>query len=212
MPLHTVLFWSVDTFVQSVAGDQECRQTDVSSVSDPDPHGFALTFVGWIQIHILNDTWGQNWPTKIEKTIKIRNLKCWMFSLRAEGFSCSLDVFYQGLGASKLQFWITKILIFVSLNIFYNFCSSKPWIWVPYPHWPIMLDPDTDPHWNQCGSEITGRKFHFSAQRWRGQAPSPGYSQAEERGRDSSPAQALQGRDEGISRLPGCYRLLYMVL
>ncbi len=30
--------------------------------------------------------------------------KCWVFSLRAEGFSCSLDVLYGGIGISKLQF------------------------------------------------------------------------------------------------------------
>jgi hypothetical protein len=31
--------------------------------------------------------------------------KCWIYSLlRAEGFSCSLDVLYGGLGISKLQF------------------------------------------------------------------------------------------------------------
>ncbi len=33
--------------------------------------------------------------------------------LRAEGFSCSLGVFYVGQGISKLQFLILKILIFL---------------------------------------------------------------------------------------------------
>jgi hypothetical protein len=31
--------------------------------------------------------------------------------LRAEGFSCSLSVLYEGLGISKLQFLIKKIKI-----------------------------------------------------------------------------------------------------
>jgi hypothetical protein len=30
------------------------------------------------------------------------------FLLRAEGFSCSLDVLYKGLGISKLQFFLSK--------------------------------------------------------------------------------------------------------
>jgi hypothetical protein len=33
-----------------------------------------------------------------------------MFSLRAEGFSCRLDVLYEGLGISKLQFLVIKTL------------------------------------------------------------------------------------------------------
>jgi hypothetical protein len=42
------------------------------------------------------------------KTVnKFHLLKSWMF-LRAEGFSCSLDVIYEGLGISKLQFLINK--------------------------------------------------------------------------------------------------------
>jgi hypothetical protein len=31
----------------------------------------------------------------------------------------------------------------------------------PVPLWPIMLDPDTDPHWNQCGSETLDVSFTF---------------------------------------------------
>jgi hypothetical protein len=37
--------------------------------------------------------------------------------LRAEGFSCSLGVFYEGLGITKLQFLIKKIEIkFPAIN------------------------------------------------------------------------------------------------
>jgi hypothetical protein len=39
--------------------------------------------------------------------------------LRAEGFSCSLGVLYEGLGISKLQFLIKKIEIkFPAINYF----------------------------------------------------------------------------------------------
>jgi hypothetical protein len=41
---------------------------------------------------------------KIEKSEEIHVLKCWKFLLRAEGFSCSSDVFYGGLGMSQLEF------------------------------------------------------------------------------------------------------------
>ncbi len=65
------------------------------------------------------DPGGQKWHTKIEKKlIKFNFLKCWTFSnLRAEGFSCSLDVLYGGLGI-KLQFLIKNILKTFSAVIF----------------------------------------------------------------------------------------------
>jgi hypothetical protein len=34
--------------------------------------------------------------------LKFHVLKCWMFSLRAEGFFCSLNGLYGGLGIGKL--------------------------------------------------------------------------------------------------------------
>jgi hypothetical protein len=48
--------------------------------------------------------------------------------LRAEGFFCSLDVLYGGLGIGKL--------------LFINFWSSKPWIRIGIQ--PKMLDPDPE--------------------------------------------------------------------
>ncbi len=42
---------------------------------------------------------------------KLGNFMFWSAGcavLRAEGFSCSLDVLYRGLGISKLQFWMIK--------------------------------------------------------------------------------------------------------
>ncbi len=60
----------------------------------------------WIRIRIRirnpnPDPGGQKLPTNIEKKLEIS-------VLRAEGFSCSLDVLYGGLGISKLQFLIKK--------------------------------------------------------------------------------------------------------
>ncbi len=46
--------------------------------------------------------------------------------MRAEGFSCSLEILYEGLGIGKLLFLIQRI-IFFAVN-FFNLWSSKPWI------------------------------------------------------------------------------------
>jgi hypothetical protein len=48
--------------------------------------------------------------------------------LRAEGFSCSLDILYEGLGISKLQFLIKKRYTKFSAVFFFVFWSSIPWI------------------------------------------------------------------------------------
>ena len=48
-------------------------------------------------------------------------LNSWMFSFRAESFSCGLDVYYGGLRKSKLHFFIK-----IKLYIFLNFLSSNP--------------------------------------------------------------------------------------
>jgi hypothetical protein len=53
--------------------------------------------------------------------------------LRAEGFSCSLDVFYGGLGISKSQFLIKKISdYFSALNFFQLVIKilDTDWIWI----------------------------------------------------------------------------------
>jgi hypothetical protein len=70
-------------------------------------------------------------PIKIEKVKKFHVLKCW----KAEGFSCSLDVLYGGLGISKLQFLIQKMKKNVQLLFFFNFWSSNP---------GSGMDPDPD--------------------------------------------------------------------
>ncbi len=48
--------------------------------------------------------------------------------LRAEGFSCSLDVLCGGIGIRKLQFLILKNTVKekISAKYFFQFCSSKP--------------------------------------------------------------------------------------
>jgi hypothetical protein len=46
--------------------------------------------------------------------------------LSAEGFSCSLDVLFEGLGMSKLQFLIKKILLFFQLVNFFNLVTPDP--------------------------------------------------------------------------------------
>jgi hypothetical protein len=76
---------------------------------------------------------------------KLRNVKFWSAGcslLRAKGSSFSLDVLYGGLGISKLKFLIKKISHFFSVVIFFNFWSSKPWIWIGIQ--PKMLDPYPD--------------------------------------------------------------------
>jgi hypothetical protein len=46
--------------------------------------------------------------------------------LRAEGFFCSLDVISGGLGIGKLQFLITKLSAFSTVNFFSNFGHQNP--------------------------------------------------------------------------------------
>ncbi len=85
-------------------------------------HSYNVLRVFWIRIHInwFGSNGEQKWPTKLEKkgrNFKFLSARCSL--LRAEGFSCSLDVLYVGLGYSKLQFLIKKILIFCpSVNYF----------------------------------------------------------------------------------------------
>jgi hypothetical protein len=65
--------------------------------------------------------------------------------LRAEGFSCILDVLYggQGISKTKLQFSIKKnIKFFFSCKFYIYFWSSNPWIRIGIQ--PKMLDPDPE--------------------------------------------------------------------
>jgi hypothetical protein len=82
---------------------------------DPDQHGTALILVGWTRsgdprlgkpIRVQE---GQKSPTKIEKCEEISSFEVPFWG--AEGFSCSMNVLYGGLGLSKFQFLIKKILV-----------------------------------------------------------------------------------------------------
>jgi hypothetical protein len=89
---------------------------------------------------------------KKDRIFIFRSARCSL--LRAEGFSCSLGVLYEGLGISKLQFLIKKIKIKFLVVNFFNFRSSNPGsgsgirIRNPDPQLEKMLDPDPypDPH------------------------------------------------------------------
>jgi hypothetical protein len=73
--------------------------------------------------------------------------------LRAEGFSCSLGVLYEGLGISKFKFLIKKIETkFSSYKFFSILC-----------HQTLDPDPESGSAINQCGSEtLINRKTHWS--------------------------------------------------
>ncbi len=98
-----------------------------------------------------------------KKGNKLNFLKYWIFSCKAEGFSCSLDVLYGGLGISKLLFLIKKDFKQFQLYIFFNFWSSKPWIRVHLKCWIrsgsktlvaasglVWIRPHTNEHWSCC--------------------------------------------------------------
>ncbi len=65
--------------------------------------------------------------------------------LRAEGFSCNLDVLYGGLGIRKFQFLNKRMSICLAVNVFQFFVINT-----------LALDPDTypDPHWPKCWIQI----------------------------------------------------------
>ncbi len=63
--------------------------------------------------------------------------------MRAEGFFCSLDVPYGGLGISKLQFFILKKYIKNFRCIFFKFLVIKTQD--PEPDLLEMIDLDPDP-------------------------------------------------------------------
>jgi hypothetical protein len=70
---------------------------------------------------------------KNRKILEISCLNCWMFFLKAGGFSCSLNALYEGQGINILQFLIKKI------NFYFN-CKISQLLVIK------SLDPDRDPH------------------------------------------------------------------
>jgi hypothetical protein len=77
---------------------------------------------------------GKNDPQKRKKRNKFRGAGCSL--LKADGFSCSLNVFYEGLSICKLQFLIIKK--YSAVIFFFHFLVIKT----------LDLDPDPpDPDW-----------------------------------------------------------------
>jgi hypothetical protein len=75
-----------------------------SSAVDPDPMG---------SLDPYPDQGGKKLSKNIRKKLINLFLKCWMFSLRTEGFSCSLD-------KSQLQILIKKRFLKISAVFFYS--------------------------------------------------------------------------------------------
>jgi hypothetical protein len=109
------------------------------------------------------DPGGQKAPPKMTNiSKKLRNFKFWCsgFSiLKAEGFSCTLDVNSGDLGISKLQFLIKKYYFFSALNFFQNLVIKPLNL---DPDWPKMLDPE--PHWNKFGSASLNKTYKYIAE------------------------------------------------
>jgi hypothetical protein len=111
-----------------------------TSVVDPDPYPdpdwIRIQWGPWIRIRIgiRNPRTKITYQTKIEKVNKYYFLKCLMSLLRAEGFSCSLDVLYGGLGISELQFqlyfFLLKFLFVKILDLDWIRIHLKCWIWI----------------------------------------------------------------------------------
>ncbi len=108
----------------------------------------------WIRINL--SCWIRNRIQEGKNDTHKKKCKIFMFwsagccLLRAEGFSCSLDVLYVGLGISKLQFLIKQIKMkFPAVN-FFQFLVIKPRIRIrdPDPQLEKIQDPDPypDPH------------------------------------------------------------------
>jgi hypothetical protein len=89
-----------------------------------------IQWSSWIRIRIRIQE-GKSGPEKYKRVIRfiVWNAKCSL--LRAEGFSCSLDVLYGGLGISKFKFLIKKrwrkkfwaVPMFLSMFVHQN-CGS----------------------------------------------------------------------------------------
>jgi hypothetical protein len=77
-------------------------------------------------------------------------LKYWMFSLRDERYSCSLEVLHGGLRINKLQFLIIR---FFSAVNFFSILVTTPWIRIRIERlkcrFRIRIETNADPH--HCG-------------------------------------------------------------
>jgi hypothetical protein len=76
------------------------------------------------------DPGGRKWPTEMEKVHKFFFWSDRCSLLRAEGFSCSLDI-------REFKFFDHKTILknFSALFFFFSFWSSKPWIRIDLKWW-----------------------------------------------------------------------------
>ncbi len=88
----------------------QCFGSGFNQVSGPDPGG----------------------QKRHKNSKKFWKISCWMSFLKAEGFSCSLDVLRGGLEINR-NFWSKKYYVFSAAKLFLKFLSSAK-----------MLDPDPD--------------------------------------------------------------------
>jgi hypothetical protein len=88
----------------------------------------SISGSAWIRINLSCWIRIQGCKNDLQMYKKVKNfhvLKCWMFFLRAEGFSCSLCVVYGGLVINKLQFFIKKYPNFFPAVDFFQFLIIK---------------------------------------------------------------------------------------
>ncbi len=137
-------------FLLSLPNENSWILCKKNSVVDPNPHGFELILVGrtWIGI--------QEGKTPKKKRVKkfyfeVLNVIFW----RLKASSVAWTPKNGGLGINFLIFTFKNMNIFklVKFTIL-GFKSLDP-----DPLWPKMLNPDLDPHWNQCGSTTLKKKF-----------------------------------------------------
>ncbi len=100
-----------------------------------DLHSFWSAGFGSVSALGIRIREGQHGPQKWRK-FKFWSARCSL--LRNEDFSCSLDVLYEGLEISKLQFLIKKYKFLFSCKFLQIFGHQNPGYW-------IGLDPDPDP-------------------------------------------------------------------
>jgi hypothetical protein len=90
----------------------------------------------------------------------------------AEGFSCSLDVIYKGLGKSKLQYLVKKEKKLSSVLIFFIF-GHKTLDPEPEPDFLEMLDPHVYQDSNSMNPDPTCLQYNKCCESGYGTDPDP---------------------------------------
>jgi hypothetical protein len=109
------VFQASSSVLLNLLTEEHEKYTEPSNVVDPNS-------MGSLDPDPVQD--GKNDPTKIEKKVnKFHFLKCWIFFLRADGFSCIGNPLRRP--RDELQFLIekTKKIIFFRCTYFFNFWS-----------------------------------------------------------------------------------------